>query len=153
MPASVEIDQDALAFFNRLSGRLAIELTEPAARAAPHMLNLQAAPTARVQSVRFKVTRYDGDDFHDLTEAELSRVVLRAPSVSMCSGEAESVNVEHAAPSGGAFTVRDLIACVEETERQGRDQSVWLGGVDVHHVYFEGITLETSGVWWISWGS
>jgi hypothetical protein len=29
----------------------------------------------------------------------------------------------------------------------------WLGGVDVHHVFFEGIKLGDDGVWGTGWGS
>jgi hypothetical protein len=60
--------------------------------------------------------------------------------------------VEHDAPNGKAFTTRDLKAAIEKTEQAGRENAPWLGGVDVHHVFFEGIELEDD-VWTICWGS
>jgi len=59
--------------------------------------------------------------------------------------------VVHRAPSAGAFTVRDLLAAVEETERRTRAQSEWFGGVDIHHCFFQGIEVDDQGVWRISW--
>ncbi len=51
------------------------------------------------------------------------------------------------------FTVRDVLEAVEETERQTRGQTAWFGGIDVHHVYFEGFDGEEDDVWLIGWGS
>jgi hypothetical protein len=146
------VDLEALEFFNRISGRLAIKLSEEPQRAAPHMLNLVSPPSARVTNVSFVAQVLEQDKFRDLTEAEWSRVVLRTPDIRMRSGEAEDTVVRHSAPNGREFTVRDLANAIEETERQARGDSNWMGGVDVHHIFFEGITFE-EGAWYIGWGS
>jgi hypothetical protein len=153
------VSDDALAWFNRLSGRLRIALTEPAAPASARILNLVAPPTARLASVELQMEVYerDRDDlapvdrFRPLTDDEWARVVLRVPFIKL-RGESELV-VEHAAPDGHAFTTRDLSRAIEEAERQGRGASEWLGGIDVHHTFFEGIRLGSDGVWSIDWGS
>jgi hypothetical protein len=160
--AAVEIDEDGLRFFNRLSGRLDIRLSEPAVPVAPGWLNLKAPASARVEDVSFTLqfaedcdedTPWDLlPDPRDLTEAEWSRVVLRASSIHM-RGENDEEVVEHRAPDGRAFTVRDLAAAIAETERRTRGGTLWEGGIDVHHIYFEGIELEDDGVWFIGWGS
>jgi len=49
--------------------------------------------------------------------------------------------------------VRDVAAVVEATERKGRDDASWLGGVDVHHVFLEGLHPTDDGAWRIAWGS
>ncbi|MGA9520488.1 MAG: hypothetical protein WBV82_03435 [Myxococcaceae bacterium] len=76
---------------------------------------------------------------------------MREPLIRL-RGEAGDP-VEHRAPNGKHFTVRELVKAVEETERQSRSRSNWLGGIDVHHVYFEGIHPENDGTWSIAWGS
>jgi hypothetical protein len=58
---------------------------------------------------------------------------------------------EHVA-DGGAFTVRDLAGAIATTERASRGSSEWFGGIDVHHVFFEGIE-DDDGAWRICWGS
>lgn len=147
-------DDEGLRFFNSLSGRLHIELSEPPQPYSARMLNLTAPPTARIQSVSLDMKgRVDPETgkFTDLTDSEWNRVVLRSPLIRM-RGETERA-VEHRAADGVAFTVRDLAAAIRETERQTRGDTEWLGGIDVHHVYFEGIELEDDGVWAIRWGS
>jgi hypothetical protein len=144
----MNIDDDALEFFNGLSGVLDIKLTEPAQKAAPHVLNLVAPKAARIQSVAMRL--YDGE--RELTEDEWSRVIMRAPRIRMRSVDTGDIVIEHDAPNGATFTVRDLANAIAKTERDSREHGEWLGGIDVHHVFFEGIELE-GDVWTICWGS
>jgi hypothetical protein len=143
---------DELEFFNSLSGNLDIELTVPAERIG-NLLNMAAPPEARVKSVKLVPQVYEEDkgDFRDLTPEELDLVAYRNPKIKLRSEEGEAI--EHKAPNGRYFTVRELIAAVEETERKTRDQTDWFGGVDVQHVFFEGIHESDDGVFDIYWGS
>lgn len=160
--AGVEIDEDGLRFFNKLAGRLDIRLSEPAVPVAPGWLNLKAPPLARIEDVSLTVQFADESeedtpwdllpDPRDLTEEEWNRVVLRTPAIRM-RGEDGAEVVEHQAPDGLTFAVRDLAAAIAETERKTRGWTEWEGGIDVHHIYFEGIHLEEDGVWFIQWGS
>jgi hypothetical protein len=153
MPA-VEYDDEALRFFNKLSGRLDVRLSEATQPISEGLLNRAAPPAAQIEGVSLSLRVFEdieADDFRDLTEEEWNRVVLRAPVILLC-GLDERV-VEHRAPDGVAFTVRDLAAAIAETERQTRGATNWFGGVDVHHVYFEGLMLDDDGVWTIGWGS
>jgi hypothetical protein len=148
----MDIDEDALEFFNSLSGVLKIALTEPAQRAAPHLLNLVASPTAKIASVSLDLHVFEEDDDRELTDDEWKRVVIRAPRIQMRSVDTDEVVIDHDASDGASFTVRDLANAIAKTERDSREHGEWLGGVDVHHVFFEGIELE-DGVWTICWGS
>ncbi|MEZ6187936.1 MAG: hypothetical protein R3F62_23370 [Planctomycetota bacterium] len=142
-----------LAFFNALSARLEIELSEP-----PEILGTlatkQASPTATIESLRLVTEVYERirGVFRPLTPAELHSLAFRAPTITL-RGEAQ-VDVEHRAQDGQAFTVGELLRAVEDTERQTRARSEWLGGVDVRHCYFEGIYPSRDGpAWQIHWGS
>ena len=84
---------------------------------------------------------------------ESPAAVIEAPAIRMVSDCAEDIVVEHSAPNGRHFSVRDMIAAAEETDRQARPTSEWFEGIDVHHVYLEGIHLEEDGLWVISYGS
>ncbi len=140
-----------LAFFNALSGILRIELTEPAQQAAPHLLNLVAPPAARIAALRFDAKVFEGGEGRPLTEGELASIAFASPQIRLRGDTGEEV--AHEAPNGQHFTVRDLIRAVELTELRTRDRSEWLGGVDVHHIFFEGLHLEADGTWAIGWGS
>jgi hypothetical protein len=141
-----------LEFFNGLSGKLEIELDVPAEPVA-NLLNLRAAPDARLVrlELRAEVFNRDTGALRPLTPEEWDAVAFRGSSIRLRSEDGEAVS--HAAPNGSYFTVEQLLHAVEETERRTRARSEWLGGIDVHHVYFEGIHPGDGGVWDIDWGS
>lgn len=145
--------RSALEFFNGLSGILRIQVSEPPVRAAPHLLNLVTTPTTTVLGTVLELSVYEGNgDARPLTEDEWNLVVIPEPRIRMCSLDAMDGVVEHEASTPAGFTVRDLCAAIGRTEKEARGRSKWLGGVDVHHIFFEGISLE-NGVWAVAWGS
>lgn len=142
-----------LEFFNSLTGKLEIELDVPAEPVAD-LLNLRASPDSRVVRLELRAEVYDPDteEVRPLTPAELGAVAFRGSSIRLRGEDGEGA-VSHDAPNGSYFTVEELLRAVEETERQTRAQSEWLGGVDVHHVFFEGIEPGGDDEWEICWGS
>ncbi|WP_458691247.1 hypothetical protein [Nocardia tengchongensis] len=140
----------SLEFFNGLSGTLSIELSEPTEDIAANLSNQRAKSTAEIKELSFTPEVFQDDSFRDLTAEEFERVVLESAVLNL-QGEGEPV--AHRAPNGKWFTVRDLVAAVAETERRTRAQSQWFGGIDVHHVFFEGIDQDEDGTWRILWGS
>lgn len=141
----------SLEFFRELSGRLEIALSEPTHAITPKLMNQAAPPTAKIVSLRFEAEVFDDDEPRPLTEEELDRVVLVANNIRLRDAETRST-IEHLAPDGLKFTVRDMIDVVERSELAFRQKSDWFGGVDVHHVFFEGME-EVDGAWEIHWGS
>ena len=143
-----------LEFFNELSGKLEIELTSPTEQIG-NLENVRATPDAQIVTLRLtaEVFNLETDTFRDLTADELHSVAFRGAQITL-RGESGGM-VTHEAPNAEFFTVQQLLNAVAETERQSRDQSEWLGGVDVHHVYFEGIhpDEDEDNVWAIYWGS
>jgi len=56
--------------------------------------------------------------------------------------------------SENGFTVRKLIDCVFEFEKEDRPKTMWMGGVDCHHRFFEGLRLNADKKsYTIDWGS
>lgn len=54
----------------------------------------------------------------------------------------------------GFFTVAEMVAHVEDFERIDRPKSKWFGGVDCHHIFFEGLRPNGAGdAFRILWGS
>jgi hypothetical protein len=142
-------------FNKKFGGILDLKFTKEPVLISPNMYNTTGAPGAKIKSVKFDayVNLEDEHGEYDQrkpTKAELDSVVLKQPSLKM-SGRA-NVDVEHKAPNKKYFTARDLIAAIRETERQTRSQTVWFGGIDTHHVYFEGLHIE-GGAYHIFWGS
>ena len=58
----------------------------------------------------------------------------------------------------GYFTCQEIINNIIKFEKIDRSKSKWFGGIDCHHVFFEGIRLVNPDVgqekkYRISWGS
>lgn len=139
-------------FFNGLSGNLEIELSE-SSKPIGGLANQAAPDSAEIVSMRLNARVYDdaADNFRAIT-AEEYEAVAHARSQIQLQGESGET-VTHNAPNGRFFTVRELLDAVVATERQTRGSSEWFDGVDIHHVWFEGISPLENGVWEISWGS
>ncbi len=142
-------DAAGLAFLREVGGSLEVKLTEPAVKITPKLLNQKAPATAKLKSVKLDSYVFEGEDMRPLTAVELDRVVFRGSMIEL-SGLGKPVR--HTA-TGCVFTVRDVLQAVEETERQTRGASEWFEGIDVHHVFFEGLRPGDGGVWEIGWGS
>ena len=141
-----------LEFFNSLSGQLEIELDTPAVPIGD-LENVRAEEDAKIVRIKMKAEVFirETDEFRPLTTDEWASIAFRGGSIRLKSEEGDAIS--HDAPNGKSFTVRELLQAVEETERQTRAGSEWFGGVDVHHVFFEGIHADADGVWEIYWGS
>jgi hypothetical protein len=166
-------DEDGLEFLNQLSGRLNVELSEAPRQVSEKLVNLVAEPSATVKGVSLTLEVYlEGQEppFRPLTDEEWGRRVFHGERLRLRNIDAPTV-VDHRPPNGRGFTVRDVAAAIEATERHARADTSWLGGIDVHHVYFEGVHPDDeeegdpgeggdSGrgdgagqVWCIMWGS
>jgi len=143
-------------FFNCLSGTISIKTSEKPQRIG-NLLNLKSTPTSKLLDVSWVPNVYqrhnDDEPFRDLADEEWNLVVYDCPSITLgCSisnycGDGRTSN--HQAPNGKHFTVRDMVKAVCENQKQTRGATDWFGGIDVHHIFFEGI--NNNGI--ISWGS
>lgn len=141
-----------LEFFNNLSGRLEIELSGSTERIGD-LENVRAESDARITSLSLTVEVFnrDSETFRALTPDELQSVAFRAPEITLQGESGDPVT--HQAPNGEFFSVQDLLNAVGETERRTRDKTEWFGGVDMHHVFFEGLEQVDDNAWEICWGS
>jgi hypothetical protein len=127
-----------------------------AAEPVAGLLNLRASADAKVTRLLLRAEVFEDEtgQFRPLTSQELDAVAFRGKTIKLRSECSKNGTfVSHDASNGEYFTVRQLIKAVEKTERQTRRQSEWLGGVDVHHIFFEGIHRAKGDVWEIHWGS
>jgi len=51
------------------------------------------------------------------------------------------------------FRAGDLLLAIEEHERLTRGNTEWFGGIDCHHIYFEGLHKQADGSYRVEWGS
>ena len=53
----------------------------------------------------------------------------------------------------GHFTIQEMVDMVVEFEKVDRPKTCWFGGIDAHHVYFEGLCKQKDGSYSVCWGS
>lgn len=141
-----------LEFFNALSGVLDIKLTEEAKPIKKLPGNLVSSSSSKVVSAKLNLEFYNEEDdtFRALSESELNSIAFESKAIVIGSESGESI--EHFAKNGKSFTVKELIQTIEHTEFKTRGNTDWFGGVDVHHIFFEGLSCH-EGVWVPFWGS
>lgn len=142
---------DPLAWFGLLSGTLHLTLSEAPKPMTPHVLNEIAPPDAAIEAISMTWEVYEDETFRPLTEEEWSRLVLPEPRIEIVTLSEDRLTFE--APSPEGFSTRTLAEIVEESERQTRVRTEWFGGIDAHHVFFEGLTKAADGAYQSAWGS
>jgi len=89
----------------------------------------------------------------EVTEEELESLAYGRPEITLSSGLSE-LKMTFKAPSGQQhFTVRDLLDTICDFEAKDRVQYDWCEGIDVHHVFYEGMEQKPDGSWFTNWGS
>jgi hypothetical protein len=140
-----------------LSANLYIKMNKPFRETATVMDFAETG--SKIESVELCVMGRHLDEYieiDDMDESFFKEIGYNKPTIKVQSHASIEMGrvVKHTAPNGKCFTNEDLIKVVEETERQTRGDSEWFGGVDCHHVYFEGIHFDDdSDVGTICWGS
>ena len=72
--------------------------------------------------------------------------------IDMETGESQGSTRRTFVDEKGFFTLKEFQRCVELFEMEDRPKSKWFGGVDCHHIFFDGIESYGDG-YRILWGS
>ena len=95
------------------------------------------------------------DDLVDLTPLQLSSkaCVESTPlpaTLYLSSNQADVPAVKFTAVNGAWFTVQEVLDAIGAFETAARPQTSWLGGINTHHVYFEGLMGKDDHymIWW-----
>lgn len=100
-----------------------------------------------------EIQKYDKktDEMNDLTKEELSHIEYPFSTITLKSFNENEITFD--ADTANGFTVKELIECIKDVENIARPESNWLGGIDIDHIYFEGLGKISNGVYEIWWGS
>ena len=140
--------------FNHLSMTLDIKLTKELKQISPHLYNTAADSSAKIKSVKLCAHIWEDEDYEtqrNLSKAELNAIVINEPSINIRSYHGKET-MPFDAPDKACFRVKDLLKAIEQYEYKVRPKTEWFGGIDCHHIYFEGLHDE-GGVYNIHWGS
>ena len=163
--------------FNNISSTLQIETTRDSVRHGMLLNRFESTDsTINIDSMEFSdFTFYDREsgEFNELTEEELNDVAfgdkqitleskryisdlsnMRSLEVDFSKVEmSDSTIMEFTAKNNDYFTFQELLDNIITFEKIDRPKTKWFGGVDCHHVYFEGIHLSKTGTYSVCWGS
>ena len=105
-----------------------------------------------MKSLHVHLARYDDDvdDYVDYTPEELAQPGFVGKTITLvCAGTRKTYENEK-----GFFTVKEVVDFVEDFERISRPKSGPHGGIDCHHIFFEGLAgPQPGGYYTIIWGS
>lgn len=147
------VEQNLNFLNNECSGLLRIELSVDPIQLSDNIFNVKAEPNAEIKSVIFDLTIFDKDDYIELTLEEQNLVLFKTSTIKLLSkkGLVQAYTSTHSEIT--MSEIKTLIATVEKDFRVD-PKSYWYGGIDVHHVFFEGLHYDaTKDAWEIHWGS
>lgn len=141
-----------------LSCRLIVDMDQ-APRAIEGTLNQSEKPGAQVICCKMGIPAFftEDDDLVDLTPLQLSSkaCVESTPlpaTIYLSSTTGQDMQVKFTAVNGAWFTVQEVLDAIGAFETAARVQTDWYGGIDTHHVMFEGLEGK-DGHYMICWGS
>ncbi|KAJ3038263.1 hypothetical protein HDV00_000860 [Rhizophlyctis rosea] len=147
-------------FFNNLSFTLKLTFPPGAKHpASPTLSNQIVDPNIPPTKIwidysAVKLYQKDSATFRSMTTEEWQSTAYAAPFIvfgTMDGDHDETMRLE--AEDAKGFSVRELVQCVERWEQVDRVRSEWFGGVDCHHVFFEGVEVDEEGIARVCWGS
>ena len=148
---------------NKLCFTLDIETTNTAPQHGM-LLNRFENPDSRIKSIKVGEVTYYNETTGDLvpyTKAELKTMpgytadTMTFKSVwhDMDTNEITGTTIKTFTQEGG-FSCWDVIKCIKKFEKSDRPKTKWFGGIDCHHVFYEGIHFNNDNkTLGISWGS
>ena len=114
------------------------------------LLNRFENEHARVIDVKTKLEWYKEDDIIESDDLNLQKVFKGDDITLICnrSSYEKTFKVEN-----GGLTALELTNIICDFEKNSRNYTEWFGGVDTHHIFFEGMFQVEPGKYSIFWGS
>ena len=135
-----------------LSAVLDIETSMPPVQHGDLLNEFQYKDAEIISSKMFWPNQFTQDDLVPLSEEDMDKCAFFKKSLTLTSAYGGDYEQTFNAPNKKWFSVRDFFVAVAEMEGNARKHSDWFGGIDTHHVYFEGTTKKGKKLV-INWGS
>uniref|UniRef100_A0A914Q449 Uncharacterized protein n=1 Tax=Panagrolaimus davidi TaxID=227884 RepID=A0A914Q449_9BILA len=128
---------------DKLSFVISVDVDGEVKRAG-QLYNLIVEPGAKIRDIT-----------HDVTSKE---IVYKEDSITFCKAgrmilDGTNENFEKSYALDHPLTAKELADLICDFEKEARVKFNWLGGVDVHHVFFEGLQQLGPKKYRIYWGS
>lgn len=144
----MSLDPDDISF------SLSIELDIPPTPMGGRLVNLAADKKAKLKEIKVdSVSRYcpDQEEHVEFTDEQLNTLIIY---------EGEKIEFKHNNTrkvyhfSNKKATIKQFVDAIVDFEKIARTSGDWFGGIDCHHIFYEGIDpAGENGVYHITWGS
>lgn len=116
------------------------------------LLNRFVRPDIKIKSLNWgKMLFYNEGDknpFSDVSDDKFDKVIYKETQITI-----ESNNVTETFYNSNGFTSRNLFDHIMSVETEARPNTDWFGGIDAHHIYFEGLHKTDNRCYSVYWGS
>ena len=149
------------AFNKNVTFILGVDTDKPSVQHFP-LLNRFEDPDSKIVNIfSNEITHYDKEleEQVPFTQEELDVPAFIGSEISLSSVWLDRKNKKVAETHMsfyndiGYFTIQEMVDMVVEFEKVDRPKTCWFGGVDAHHVYFEGLHKQKDGSYSVCWGS
>lgn len=134
---------------------LSIDLDIPPAPTSAFLMNLQANPTAKLLDIKaYHIARWNNEleEHIEYSEEQLNTLVLYNKKKIEFIDSLSNTRKTYKFPTD-RVTIRQLVDAIVDFEKISRPKYKWSGGIDCHHIFYEGIHLTEDGAYSIYWGS
>ena len=94
--------------------------------------------------------RWVAGGFVEIPEDELNEIHYPEKVITLCNSETD---VSMTFENENGFTADALFSHIITFENESRPKTEWFGGIDAHHIYFEGLSWLKENTFEIVWGS
>ena len=134
---------------SKLLWSLCFDMSEPSLPLKP-LLNHRETPNSNIVSLTHStISIFDEGEGVDLTDEELNQPGFIGAQITLCDTDTK-ISYKN---EKGYFTILELVEVIVEFEKVARTKTTWFGGIDTHHIYFEGVTPCSDEGWYTHWGS
>ncbi len=121
------------------------------------LLNEFVHPGIKIKSMSIdKIEKFVDDEIVLLTKKELDTVCYKEKEITFIESRSQfHQGFTKTFKNSKGFTVREMFNIIVEFEEEARPLSNWFGGIDAHHIYFEGLREypDKKNSYMIRWGS
>ena len=113
-----------------------------------------------------QLIKKDTNNFNDLTYEDLMQIAYPDKNITLYNIWYEYTNktrskfkkvnetkITYTARNGRWFSCKELMDIIIKFDLEDRPKSLWFGGIDAHHIYFDGLQMNVDGSYRIQWGS
>lgn len=133
---------------------LSIELDIPPAPMSRFLLNLQADKEAKLLDIKAKhIARWDNELEDHIEYSEEQQNTLVIYDKDTIEFEVRDGSKKTYRFPSNRVTIKQFVDAIVDFEKFQRPKYEWFGGIDCHHIFYEGLFPTKDGAYSISWGS